>query len=182
MDEKLKSIYQSHKSKFHGLLALGAISASIFAFSLNALNKQNSETSTAKGDLKKLADLRSVLSRSLDQERDNEDSVKAFLVDWSPYLSPDISAVKILEELEQIAHSKNCEITKKSTSTTQGKDFSVAMLKTSSVGDLKGLLEFLSAAEEQFPMMKIGSVEISERANVLSLDLTFKYPMFNEKA
>lgn len=182
MKEKLKNTYQSYKSKFHRLLALTVISAAIFVFSLNALNKQNGASAAAQGDLSTLIRLKNTLSERLNKERDNEDSVKSFLVDWSPYLSPDISSVKILEELEQIAHSKNCEITKKSTATAQGKDFPIATLKTSAVGDLKGLLEFLSAAEEQFPMMKIGAVEISERANVLSLDLTFKYPMFNEKA
>jgi hypothetical protein len=182
MKENFIRTYRIYKPKFHGLLALTAISAAVFAVALNALNNQLNASSSAKIDLHALVTLRDNLSKNLDKERDNEDSIKSFLVDWSPYLSPEISAVRILEELEQIAHSKSCEITKKSTATAQGKDFPIATIKTSYVGDLNGLLNFLSAAEEQFPMMKIGDIDISERANVLTLDLTFKYPMFNEKA
>ncbi len=182
MAEKLKQTYQGYKAKFHGLVILTVASTAIFAFALNTLSQKNSESAAAKEELDRLISLRESLSKNLNKERDNEDSVKAFLVDWSPYLNANLNAVKILEELERIAQSKGCEITKKSTASTAGKDFPVATLKTSSVGDLKGLLEFLASAEELFPMMKIGDIVISERANILSLDLTFKYPMFNEKA
>lgn len=181
MAEKIRQIYHAYKPKINGLLFLMIVSILVLTFSLNILNKNRANLFAAKEELQGLVLLKGNLSQSLLRERNHEDSVKAFLVEWSPYLSDQMNSVKILESLEHIAHSKNCEITKKSTSNSTGKFFPVATLKTSLVGDLKDLLEFLSTAEERFPMMKIQDVEIFERANILSLDLTFKYPIFNEK-
>lgn len=177
---QLKQVYISYKGQINTIIAASTVAIICIFISSEFLCSQNVQSKESKQKIAQILETNRIVEQKLNQEKNHEEAIKHFLVKWSPFLREGNGAVTVLSKLEKIAGSNNCPIIKKSTSSYALEGLSVAQIKISSTGEFKNLLNFLIQSEEILPLMQIEKLALVERANIISLDLNFKYPIFNE--